>query len=137
MVTRSLLLDTCMTLSLVFITQISHSRVMDGETWIASDGRAYLVDLRGYSEPADLGLDGAQVSRTVFYLGQMGYGLLELRMSTPMLNLQMFHYDGMGLASMIFRHRNGSRSNDELNLRHQNLRMFIRSQGALPAWPSI
>ncbi|KAF8807681.1 RIC1-domain-containing protein [Phlegmacium glaucopus] len=30
----------------VFVTQISHSRAMDGETWITSDGRAYLVDLR-------------------------------------------------------------------------------------------
>ena len=49
----------------VFITQISHSRVMDGETWIASDGRAYLVDLRGYSEPADPGLN-AQASRAVW-----------------------------------------------------------------------
>ena len=39
---------------------------MDGETWITSDGRAYLVDLRGYSEPADLGLNGAQVSRAVY-----------------------------------------------------------------------
>lgn len=41
---------------------------MDGEIWIASDGRAYLVDLRDYSEPADLGLIGAQVSRTVLSL---------------------------------------------------------------------
>jgi hypothetical protein len=39
---------------------------MDGETWIASDGRAYLVDLRGYSEPADPGLNEAQVSRAVW-----------------------------------------------------------------------
>lgn len=38
---------------------------MDGETWIASDGRAYLVDLRGYSEPADPGLN-AQASRAVW-----------------------------------------------------------------------
>ena len=43
-----------MTLFSVFITQISHSRAMDGETWITSDGRAYLVHLRGYSEPADI-----------------------------------------------------------------------------------
>lgn len=40
---------------------------MDGETWIASDGRAYLVDLRGYSEPADLDINGAEVSRIVLY----------------------------------------------------------------------
>ncbi|KAF8167806.1 RIC1-domain-containing protein [Crassisporium funariophilum] len=29
----------------VFVTQISHIRNMDGETWITSDGRAYLVGL--------------------------------------------------------------------------------------------
>jgi hypothetical protein len=86
---------------------------MDGETWITSDGRAYLVDLRG---SADL---GAQVSKTVLYLGRMGSSLSEIRMSLSMMNLQTFHYDGMGLASMIFRHRNGSRSNDKLSLRHQ------------------
>ena len=126
-----------MTLPSVFITQISHSRVMDGEIWIASDGRAYLVDLRGYSEPADVGLNGAEVSRIILCLGRIGSYLSEIRLPAPMLNLLTFHYDGMGLASMIFRHRNGSRSNDELNMRHQNLRIFIRSQGALPVWPSI
>ena len=55
-----------MTLFSVFITHISHSRVMDGETWIASDGRAYLVDLRDYSEPAGPGLNGTQVSGAVW-----------------------------------------------------------------------
>ena len=55
-----------MTMFSVFITQISHSRVMDGETWIASDGRAYLVHLRGCSELADPNLIGAEVSRAVW-----------------------------------------------------------------------
>ena len=44
---------------------------MDGETWIASDGRAYLVDLRDYSEPENLDLNEAQVSRTALHLGRV------------------------------------------------------------------
>lgn len=51
------LLGTWVTLFSVFVTQVLHSRAMDGEMWITSDGRAYLVDLR----PADF---GHQVSRT-------------------------------------------------------------------------
>jgi hypothetical protein len=121
----------------VFITQISHSKAMNGETWIASDGRAYLVDLRGCSEPAAIGLDGArapQVSRTVLYLGPTSSCLSEIRISSPTPTLQTSFYGGMGPVSMIFRHLNGFKSNDKLNLRHQ---MFIRSQSALPAWPSM
>jgi hypothetical protein len=57
-------------------------------------------------------------------------------MLASMRNPRTFRYDGMGLAFMIFRHRNGSRSNGELSL-SQDLRIFIRSPGALPAWPSI
>ena len=60
-----------MTVFSVFVTQISHSRAMDGETWITSDGRAYLVDLRGYSEHADVGLNGVhapQVNKLSYIL---------------------------------------------------------------------
>jgi hypothetical protein len=32
---------------LVYITQITYSRLMNGEMWITSDGRAYLVGLHG------------------------------------------------------------------------------------------
>ena len=135
-----LIFVTCMTYFSVFIAQIFHSKTMDGETWITSDGRAYFVDLRGYSEPADIGLDGAcapQVSRTIMYLGPMSPCLSEIRILSPMLNLQTSHYGGMGPVSTIFRYRSGFRSNDELSLRYRNPRTFIRSQSVLLVWPSI
>lgn len=34
---------------LVYVTHISHSRLMNAEIWITSDGRAYLVGLEGIS----------------------------------------------------------------------------------------
>ncbi|KAF8973675.1 RIC1-domain-containing protein [Flammula alnicola] len=40
----------------VHITHIAHSRTMDGEIWITSDGRAYLVGLHGNSDrPSPIG----------------------------------------------------------------------------------
>ncbi len=36
---------------LVSVTKITHSKAMDSEIWITSDGRAYLVTLEGDSRP--------------------------------------------------------------------------------------
>lgn len=62
---------------------------MDGETWIASDGRAYLVDLRGYSEPTEPGLNEAQVSRAVWWnelllIGDQNVGSNEESSNVPL-----------------------------------------------------
>lgn len=45
----------------VFVTQISHPRAMDGEIWITSDGRAYLVDLRGAPQNVVLNADSSNI----------------------------------------------------------------------------
>ena len=34
----------------VFVAQITHSKAMNGEIWVTSDGRAYLVGLQGDDE---------------------------------------------------------------------------------------